>query len=203
MVIDKDDGIRSDFTMKASREAVPAWGHANATCSPPALLRGPTGAHASSTQPCRLLPSPPLHCAQKLQKMHPVFSKGGTTTVGNACQVRSGITWQVQAPAFGCGLAACRLFCRPSRCAVSSPHSSPHPVPQFKPRSLHSPSLNPYPHPTHRFQTTDGAACVMLMSRAEAERRGLPIMASLRSFAAVGVHPSVMGIGPVSGVAEG
>lgn len=37
----------------------------------------------------------------------------------------------------------------------------------------------------------------MLMSRAEAERRGLPIMASLRSFAAVGVHPSVMGIGPV------
>ena len=38
----------------------------------------------------------------------------------------------------------------------------------------------------------------MLMSRDQAEKRGLPIMATLRSFAAVGVHPSVMGIGPVS-----
>ncbi|PRW57669.1 3-ketoacyl- thiolase peroxisomal [Chlorella sorokiniana] len=89
VVIDKDDGIRSDFTMQARA---------------------------------------------KLQKMRPVFRKGGTTTVGNACQ------------------------------------------------------------------TTDGAACVMLMTRGEAEKRGLPIMATLRSYAAVGVHPSVMGIGPAEAI---
>ncbi len=49
-------------------------------------------------------------------------------------------------------------------------------------------------------QTTDGAAAVMLMKRSEAERRGLPIMATLKSFAAVGVPPSVMGIGPAVAV---
>lgn len=36
----------------------------------------------------------------------------------------------------------------------------------------------------------------MLMRRGEAERRGLPILATLKSFAAVGVEPAVMGIGP-------
>ncbi|PSC73425.1 3-ketoacyl-thiolase peroxisomal [Micractinium conductrix] len=45
-------------------------------------------------------------------------------------------------------------------------------------------------------QTTDGAAAVMLMRREEAERRGLKPLAALKSFAAVGVPPSVMGIGP-------
>jgi len=45
-------------------------------------------------------------------------------------------------------------------------------------------------------QITDGAAAVLLMTRAEAIRRGLPIMATFRSFAAVGVPPSIMGVGP-------
>ncbi|KAL4423207.1 hypothetical protein ABPG77_000340 [Micractinium sp. CCAP 211/92] len=45
-------------------------------------------------------------------------------------------------------------------------------------------------------QVTDGAAAVMLMTRAEAARRGLPILGIFRSFAAVGVPPAVMGIGP-------
>ncbi|EFN57278.1 hypothetical protein CHLNCDRAFT_143854 [Chlorella variabilis] len=67
---------------------------------------------------------------EKLSKLRACFKKGGTTTVGNACQ------------------------------------------------------------------TTDGAAAVMLMRRGEAERRGLPILATLKSFAAVGVEPAVMGIGP-------
>lgn len=49
-------------------------------------------------------------------------------------------------------------------------------------------------------QTTDGAAAVMLMRREEAARRGLPVMATLRSFAAVGVPPSVMGIGPAAAI---
>ena len=45
-------------------------------------------------------------------------------------------------------------------------------------------------------QVTDGAGVVMLMTRREALRRGLPIMGIFRSFAAVGVPPAVMGIGP-------
>ncbi|KAL4441838.1 hypothetical protein ABPG77_003754 [Micractinium sp. CCAP 211/92] len=49
-------------------------------------------------------------------------------------------------------------------------------------------------------QTTDGAAAVILMRRDEAARRGLPVMATLRSFAAVGVPPSVMGIGPAAAI---
>ena len=45
-------------------------------------------------------------------------------------------------------------------------------------------------------QVSDGAAAVLLMTRAEAMRRGLPIMATFRSFAAVGVDPAIMGVGP-------
>lgn len=43
----------------------------------------------------------------------------------------------------------------------------------------------------------DGAAALVLMSRAEAEKRGAPILASIKSWASVGVDPSIMGIGPV------
>ena len=43
----------------------------------------------------------------------------------------------------------------------------------------------------------DGAAALVLMSRAEAERRGAPVLATIRSFASAGVDPSIMGIGPV------
>ena len=43
----------------------------------------------------------------------------------------------------------------------------------------------------------DGAAALVLMSREEAERRGAPILATIRSFASAGVDPSIMGIGPV------
>ncbi len=43
----------------------------------------------------------------------------------------------------------------------------------------------------------DGAAALVVMSRAEAERRGSPILATIRSWASAGVDPSVMGIGPV------
>jgi acetyl-CoA C-acetyltransferase len=43
----------------------------------------------------------------------------------------------------------------------------------------------------------DGAAALVLMSREEAEKRGSPILATIRSFASAGVDPSVMGIGPV------
>ncbi|MFW2850932.1 acetyl-CoA C-acetyltransferase [Sphingomonas sp. TX0543] len=43
----------------------------------------------------------------------------------------------------------------------------------------------------------DGAAALVVMSRAEAERRGAPILATIRSWASAGVDPSIMGIGPV------
>jgi acetyl-CoA C-acetyltransferase len=43
----------------------------------------------------------------------------------------------------------------------------------------------------------DGAAALVLMSREEAEKRGAPILARIRSFASAGVDPSLMGIGPV------
>lgn len=50
--------------------------------------------------------------------------------------------------------------------------------------------------PTLLLQVTDGAAAALLMTREEALRRGLPILGIFRSFAAVGVDPAVMGIGP-------
>ncbi|KAI4319335.1 hypothetical protein MLD38_032943 [Melastoma candidum] len=45
-------------------------------------------------------------------------------------------------------------------------------------------------------QVSDGAAAVLLMKRSNALQRGLPILGIFRSFAAVGVEPSVLGIGP-------
>jgi acetyl-CoA C-acetyltransferase len=42
----------------------------------------------------------------------------------------------------------------------------------------------------------DGAAALVLMSREEAEKRGAPILATIRSWATAGVDPAVMGIGP-------
>ncbi len=43
----------------------------------------------------------------------------------------------------------------------------------------------------------DGAVALVIMSRAEAERRGSPILATIKSWASAGVDPSIMGIGPV------
>jgi len=45
-------------------------------------------------------------------------------------------------------------------------------------------------------QTSDGAAAVLAMTRAEAVKRGLPILGKFISAATVGVPPNVMGIGP-------
>jgi acetyl-CoA C-acetyltransferase len=44
----------------------------------------------------------------------------------------------------------------------------------------------------------DGAAVVMLMTRAEANKRGLKIMASIKSWAQSGVAPEIMGTGPIT-----
>lgn len=43
----------------------------------------------------------------------------------------------------------------------------------------------------------DGAAAVMMMSRAKADQLGLPPLAHMRAYDATGVDPSIMGIGPV------
>ena len=43
----------------------------------------------------------------------------------------------------------------------------------------------------------DGAAAVVLMRASEAKKRGLPVLAVIRSWATAGVDPSVMGTGPI------
>jgi len=43
----------------------------------------------------------------------------------------------------------------------------------------------------------DGAAVVMLMTRGEAEKRGLKILATIKSWAHAGVDPKIMGTGPI------
>lgn len=45
-------------------------------------------------------------------------------------------------------------------------------------------------------QVSDGAGAVLLMKRSLAIQKGLPILGIFRTFAAVGVPPSIMGIGP-------
>ncbi|KAJ8431527.1 hypothetical protein Cgig2_009764 [Carnegiea gigantea] len=45
-------------------------------------------------------------------------------------------------------------------------------------------------------QVTDGAGGVLLMRRSTAMHKGLPILGVFRTFAAVGVDPAIMGIGP-------
>lgn len=44
----------------------------------------------------------------------------------------------------------------------------------------------------------DGAAAVLVMSRIEAEQRGLKVMATIKSFAQTGVDPKIMGTGPIT-----
>ncbi len=43
----------------------------------------------------------------------------------------------------------------------------------------------------------DGAAAVLLMSAAEAEKRGLTPLARIASYATAGLDPSIMGVGPI------
>ena len=49
-------------------------------------------------------------------------------------------------------------------------------------------------------QTTDGAAATLVMAREEAARQGLTPLATLRSYAVVGVDPEIMGIGPAKAI---
>ena len=44
----------------------------------------------------------------------------------------------------------------------------------------------------------DGAAAVLLMSASKAQALGLPVLATIKSYASSGVDPAIMGIGPVS-----
>lgn len=44
----------------------------------------------------------------------------------------------------------------------------------------------------------DGAAALVIMSSEEAEKRGSPVLARIKSWASTGVDPAIMGIGPVS-----
>ena len=49
-------------------------------------------------------------------------------------------------------------------------------------------------------QTSDGSACVMVMSLSKAKERGIKPLARFKGFAVAGVAPELMGIGPVDAV---
>jgi len=51
-------------------------------------------------------------------------------------------------------------------------------------------------------QVSDGAAAVLAMRRGTAKRLGLQVLGTFRSLSAVGVPPSVMGIGPAFAIPE-
>jgi len=51
-------------------------------------------------------------------------------------------------------------------------------------------------------QVSDGAAVVVLAKRCYAKKHNLPILGSVVSFAAVGVEPDVMGVGPAFAIPE-
>jgi acetyl-CoA acetyltransferase family protein len=56
--------------------------------------------------------------------------------------------------------------------------------------------------PGNASQVSDGAAAVVLARRSYAEKHGLPILATWRSFVAVGCDPAIMGIGPAVAIPE-
>ncbi|KAK9991565.1 hypothetical protein SO802_026550 [Lithocarpus litseifolius] len=49
-------------------------------------------------------------------------------------------------------------------------------------------------------QVSDGAGAVLLMKRSIAVQKGLPILGVFRTFAAVGVDPAIMGVGPAAAI---
>ncbi|VVA89988.1 unnamed protein product [Arabis nemorensis] len=49
-------------------------------------------------------------------------------------------------------------------------------------------------------QLSDGAGAVLLMRRSVAMQKGLPILGVFRTFAAVGVDPAIMGVGPAAAI---
>ncbi|PON66109.1 Thiolase [Trema orientale] len=49
-------------------------------------------------------------------------------------------------------------------------------------------------------QVSDGAGAVLLAKRSVAEKKGLPILGVFRTFAAVGVDPAIMGVGPAAAI---
>ena len=62
--------------------------------------------------------------------------------------------------------------------------------------------IHSHANPLHALQVSDGAAATLMMTRREANRRGLPILGIFRSFAAVGVDPAIMGVGPAVAIPE-
>lgn len=49
-------------------------------------------------------------------------------------------------------------------------------------------------------QVSDGAGAVLLMKRSVADKKGMPILGVFRTFAAVGVDPAIMGVGPAAAI---
>jgi len=51
-------------------------------------------------------------------------------------------------------------------------------------------------------QVSDGAAAVLVASRAAAKKHGLPILGTFKAFSVVGCPPDIMGIGPAIAIPE-
>lgn len=254
MVVDRDDGIRSDFTMQASTAARtgPGFGevgsgsgafnaaqrlhhagkHLAVRCGPPLesllqavplqavppitpwpLLLLPDVLQAECCRRCAPCVAPPLPCPFHTNTRpfeHPTSGRRSCRRCAPCSARAAPPLWATHAR---CARATVRdggaLLGKQQPRRLSCGARSCHPTLHHDCGSQLHPPLPPSAlpclpqHPSRPLQTTDGAACVMLMSRDQAEKRGLPIMACLRSFAAVGVHPSVMGIGPVSVLARG
>jgi acetyl-CoA acetyltransferase len=152
---------------------------------------------------------------EMLAGLKTVFKRNGTTTAGNASQV-GGVrplgVWK-GLPGFwgvcGCPPRQRRVWLPPASTAragawaealrpgpqhaVAAARGSGERLVASRLPSTRRPLSPPPPSPT---QVTDGAAAVLLMTRREALRRRLPVLGVFRSFAAVGVDPSIMGVGP-------
>lgn len=126
----------------------------------------------------------PETTAASLGKLKPAFSERGTTTAGNSSQVTGEWTRGVMR-CWGGGRRCSAKLLGSTLVHASWLRTLP-PPPQRRHTS----------HPVPPRPTADGAAAVMLMRRAEAVRRGLPILGVFRTAAVVGVDPAVMGIGP-------
>lgn len=125
-----------------------------------------------------------------------MFKRDGTTTAGNSSQVccwQTSHCWQTVFAVVGChsmrvqraeNVAGLAVFVAPVR--LSTPHGS---VAECSRRFFLDAAAAV-------LQVTDGASAVLLMTRREALSRGLPVLGIFRSFAAVGVDPAIMGVGP-------
>jgi len=109
-----------------------------------------------------------------LGQLRPVFKKGGSTTAGNSSQASAGrVVHAVRAV----HMAGAGLSCSCLVLPFWLPAREPNTAPDAQSKWISS-----------RLQVTDGAAAVMLMTRQEAAKRGLPILGIFRRWGLCGCN---------------